>query len=181
MFSTWSYESNQPLALEALRDTMRKLPGSVYRAKGVIYTTDAPNRRAVLQVVGRRVDISLQEEWGHCAPRTQIVAIGAAGSIDARLLEETVASCIPAPVGRESMSPLSKVFEINPKGLNVKAALVILLVLGVPLIVMEAVGWSVYWVNLALAALFVGIAVIVMLLVTQLQKRSAAKATPQAA
>ncbi|MGO9496856.1 MAG: hypothetical protein ACLQA5_09135 [Solirubrobacteraceae bacterium] len=79
------------------------------------------------------------------------------------------------------MSPLSKVFEINPKGLNVKAALVILLVLGVPLIVMEAVGWSVYWVNLALAALFVGIAVIVMLLVTQLQKRSAAKATPQAA
>ncbi|MGO9496857.1 MAG: CobW family GTP-binding protein [Solirubrobacteraceae bacterium] len=102
VFSTWSYESNQPLALEALRDTMRKLPGSVYRAKGVIYTTDAPNRRAVLQVVGRRVDISLQEEWGHCAPRTQIVAIGAAGSIDARLLEETVASCIPAPVGRES-------------------------------------------------------------------------------
>jgi hypothetical protein len=29
------------------------------------------------------------------------------------------------------MSPLSKVFEINPKGLNVKAALVILVVLGV--------------------------------------------------
>ncbi len=54
------------------------------------------------------------------------------------------------------MSPLSKVFEINPKGLNVKAAVIILVILGVPLIVMEALGWSVYWVNLALAALFVG-------------------------
>ena len=94
VFSTWSYQTDQPLALEALRETMRKLPGTVYRAKGVIYTADAPKRRAVLQVVGRRVDISLQEEWGQRAPRTQIVVIGAAGSIDASLLEKTFASCI---------------------------------------------------------------------------------------
>ena len=75
---------------------MRKLPGTVYRAKGVVYTTDAPQRRAVLQVVGRRVDISLQDEWGQRAPRTQIVAIGAAGGIDASLLKQAVASCISA-------------------------------------------------------------------------------------
>jgi len=62
----------------------------------VIYTTEAPQRRAVLQVVGRRVDISLQEEWGQHARRTQIVVIGAAGSIDASLLEKTFASCISA-------------------------------------------------------------------------------------
>jgi G3E family GTPase len=97
VFSTWSYETDQPLALETLRETMRKLPGNVYRAKGVVYTTDAPQRRAVLQVVGRRVDISIQEEWGQRAPRTQIVAIGKAGSIDESLLEKTFASCISAP------------------------------------------------------------------------------------
>ena len=96
VFSTWSYETDRPLALDALRETMRKLPGTVYRAKGVVYTTDAPQRRAVLQVVGRRVDISLQDEWGQRAPRTQIVAIGRAGSIDAGLLERTLASCISA-------------------------------------------------------------------------------------
>jgi len=96
VFSTWSYETDQPLALEALRETLRKLPGSVYRAKGVVYSADAPQRRAVLQVVGRRVDISIQEEWGQRAPRTQIVAIGAAGSIDASLLDKTFASCISA-------------------------------------------------------------------------------------
>ena len=96
VFSTWSYETDKPLALEALRETMRKLPGGVYRAKGVVYTTNAPQQRAVLQVVGRRVDISIQDEWGQRAPRTQIVAIGKAGSIDASLLEKTFASCISA-------------------------------------------------------------------------------------
>jgi G3E family GTPase len=95
VFSTWSYETDQPLALEALQETMRKLPGTVYRAKGVVYSTDAPKRRVVLQVVGRRVDISLQDDWGQRAPRTQIVAIGAKGGIDASLLEKTFASCIP--------------------------------------------------------------------------------------
>jgi G3E family GTPase len=98
VFSTWSYETDKPLALEALRETLRKLPGSVYRAKGVVYSMDAPQRRAVLQVVGRRVDTSIQEEWGQRARRTQIVAIGAVGSLDATLLEKTFASCISAAV-----------------------------------------------------------------------------------
>jgi len=99
VFSTWSFETAQPLVLEALRETLRKLPGTVYRAKGFVYSSDAPNRRAVLQVVGRRVDISIEEEWGERAPRTQIVAIGAAGGIDASALEKTFASCISAPAG----------------------------------------------------------------------------------
>ena len=96
LFSTWSYETDRPLALEVLRETMRKLPGTVYRAKGIVYSADAPQRRVVLQVVGRRVDISLQDDWGERAPRTRIVAIGAAGGIDASLLEKTFASCISA-------------------------------------------------------------------------------------
>jgi G3E family GTPase len=98
VFSTWSFETERPLALDTLREKLRKLPGTVYRAKGVIYTSDEPQRRAVLQVVGRRVDISLQDAWGERAPRTQIVAIGAAGGIDAGLLEKTFASCISAAV-----------------------------------------------------------------------------------
>jgi len=60
----------------------------VYRAKGVVYAHDAPERRAVLQVVGRRVDISLQDEWGDRKPRTQIVVIGAANGLDPVMLRE---------------------------------------------------------------------------------------------
>ncbi|HVN68738.1 MAG TPA: GTP-binding protein [Candidatus Binatia bacterium] len=96
VFGTWSYETDRPLSLDALRHAARGLPGNVYRVKGVVYTTDSPDRPAVLQVVGRRVDVSLQDSWGKRERRTQIVAIGAAGSIDARLLEATFASCISA-------------------------------------------------------------------------------------
>jgi G3E family GTPase len=64
------------------------LPATVYRAKGVIYSSDAPMRRAVLQVVGKRVELSLQGEWGRRVPRTQIVVIGAAGGIDGAHLRD---------------------------------------------------------------------------------------------
>lgn len=104
---------------DALRQTLRKLPGSVHRAKGVVYSTDAPERRAVPQVVGRRVDIAIQEEWGQRRPRTQIVAIGAAGGIDANLLEKTSASCISVAAARFS-APTKSVgaSSISDDGLN---------------------------------------------------------------
>jgi G3E family GTPase len=95
VFSTWSYVTDQPLKLESLRQTLRKLPGTVYRAKGVVYTADAPQRRAVLQVVGRRVDISLQDEWGERTPRTQIVVIGAPNGIDPVMLGQQFNLMVP--------------------------------------------------------------------------------------
>ena len=95
VFSTWSYETDQPLKLEALRQAMRKLPGTVYRAKGVVYSADAPQQRAVLQVVGRRVDITLQDEWGERTPRTKIVVIGAPNGIDPAMLGHQFNLMIP--------------------------------------------------------------------------------------
>ncbi len=93
-FSTWSYETDQPLSLEALREAASKLPANIYRAKGVIYAADAPERRAVLQVVGRRVDIMLEGEWNGRRPRTQIVAIGAPGAIDQEMLSDKFEQCV---------------------------------------------------------------------------------------
>ncbi|HEX5019842.1 MAG TPA: GTP-binding protein, partial [Candidatus Binatia bacterium] len=82
MFDTWCYETDQPFSLEPVRQAASRLPAEIYRAKGVIFTTDVPDRRAVLQVVGRRVDIALQDEWGDRPRRTHIIAIGAPGAID---------------------------------------------------------------------------------------------------
>jgi len=93
-FSTWSYESDRPVSLDALRKMAKKLPGSIYRCKGVIYTDEAPERRAVLQVVGRRADVALFDEWGERTPRTQIVAIGAPGGINAADLTEKFNACL---------------------------------------------------------------------------------------
>ena len=95
-FSTWNYETDQPIALEKLREVVRKLPGSIYRLKGIIYTSDAPKDRAVLHAVGRRVDVEAQGNWEQRKPRTRIVAIGATGSIDASALHEAFNSCIAA-------------------------------------------------------------------------------------
>jgi G3E family GTPase len=92
-FSTWSYETDQPLSLEALRQAVSMLPANIYRAKGVIHTANDPGRRAVLQVVGRRVDISLDGDWNGRPPRTQIVAIGAPGAIDGESLRATFERC----------------------------------------------------------------------------------------
>ena len=52
-----------------------RLPATVFRAKDIIYSSDVPTRRAVLQVVGKRVEISVHDEWGSRTPRTQIVVI----------------------------------------------------------------------------------------------------------
>jgi hypothetical protein len=48
----------------------------------------------VLQVVGRRADVTLDEEWGDQSPRTQIVAIAAVESIDAENLMEYFNACV---------------------------------------------------------------------------------------
>ena len=59
-----------------------------------IHSTDAPNRRAVLQVVGKRVDLSFDGDWGQRKPRTQIVAIGAPGALDSTALREKFDGCV---------------------------------------------------------------------------------------
>jgi len=93
-FSTWNFETDRPLSLEALRDTASHLPAGIYRAKGVIYAAEEPARRVVLQVVGRRVDISLEEAWRGRPARTQIVVIGAPGAIEGEVLRDKFEQCV---------------------------------------------------------------------------------------
>lgn len=49
---------------------------------------------AILQVVGRRLDVSLHDEWGDLTPRTQIVAIGAPHGIDEEELTSRLDACL---------------------------------------------------------------------------------------
>ena len=45
-FGTWSFETELPLSLAALSEMVkRKLPGAIYRCKGIVYATEAPERR----------------------------------------------------------------------------------------------------------------------------------------
>jgi G3E family GTPase len=98
VFSTWSYETDRPLSLPALREAAAKLPAGIFRCKGIVIAAEAQERRAVLQVVGRRVDVSLLDEWDGDQPATRIVAIGAPGSIDDAYLRRCFDACV-APHG----------------------------------------------------------------------------------
>jgi G3E family GTPase len=107
-FSTWSFESEQPLSLEALTDMVKKkLPGNIYRCKGVVYTAEHPDHRVILQAVGRRSDISLDDAWGERTPKTQIVAIGAPDSIDQIDADRTFVRRSPQAIWSLSQSELT--------------------------------------------------------------------------
>jgi G3E family GTPase len=86
-FSSASFETDEPVSLELLKEAVKKAPGSIYRMKGVVLSTEAPERRVILQAVGRRVDIAMADPWGNRIPRTKVVAIGAKGAVDESTLE----------------------------------------------------------------------------------------------
>ena len=94
VFRTWSYETEEPLSLEALRETTRKLPAGVFRCKGVVHTAEEPGRRTILQVVGKRVDIAVQDKWNGREPRTRIIAIGSHDGVDGPSLREVFDRCL---------------------------------------------------------------------------------------
>ena len=94
-FATWSYESDRPLSLEALNEMIRnELPGTVYRCKGLIYVSEIPDERVILQVVGRRAEVATGGEWGEQPPRTRIVAIGAPEGFDPDELQRRFDGCL---------------------------------------------------------------------------------------
>ena len=94
VFSSWSFETEEPMSLGALREALRRLPEGVYRAKGIVHAMEFPHQRVVVQVVGRRVDLSLQDDWDASAPCTTLVAIGGAGQLDVGDLDALFAGCI---------------------------------------------------------------------------------------
>ncbi len=95
LFDTWSYESERPFSLEALREMVRKdLPASIYRCKGIVFAADSPDKRLALQVVGRRTEISEIDKWGERVPRSKIVAIGAPDSINGVELTKQFEACV---------------------------------------------------------------------------------------
>ena len=87
VFNTWRYETDEPLSYKALCDAIDNLPLSIFRAKGFVLLKEAPDRQAVLHIVGKRAMLTFGEKWGDKSPRTQIVVIGGAGGVDGDKLQ----------------------------------------------------------------------------------------------
>lgn len=93
-FATWSYVSVRPFTLSAFRRVILDLPSAIFRGKGVVYLAEVPQRKAILQLVGVRVHVTVGEPWGDEIPQTQMVFIGLPGGVDEALLHAAFDRCL---------------------------------------------------------------------------------------
>lgn len=101
LFATWSFCGDRPLDGCALRAAIAALPTAAIRAKGIVGLIEAPGRRHVLQLVGRRWSLEPEppeaergdDERGNSEPsgRSAIVCLGLAGQLDPKCLDELFA------------------------------------------------------------------------------------------
>lgn len=96
-FSTWSYTKDTPMSRKALeRMIKRELPSNIYRCKGFIYLDGDPEHRYVLQVVGRRVELTKDRPWGAKEPGNRIVAIAHKSTLKSDHLSGLFDACAEA-------------------------------------------------------------------------------------
>ena len=93
VYATWSFTSDRPLQPDRVRAALDALPVGIYRAKGLLYVQGEPNRRVVVQVVGRRVEVELGEYWGEAEKRSQFVTIGLRDGVNPEALEASLRAC----------------------------------------------------------------------------------------
>jgi G3E family GTPase len=103
VFSTWHWSSAEPVALQSLYRALEEIPLSIFRVKGMVYAREVPDKRCVLQVVGKRMTLSQGQPWGDEMPQNLLVMIGAHGSIDAAELQRRFDACL---VSNESQADI---------------------------------------------------------------------------
>ncbi|MGQ0523265.1 MAG: CobW family GTP-binding protein [Betaproteobacteria bacterium] len=93
-FATWRFESGSPLSASRLQAAASRLPAGIYRAKGIVCCAESPAQRAILHVVGKRVDITYEEGWKGREPLSRVVAIGARGALVDAEFQRIFADCL---------------------------------------------------------------------------------------
>jgi G3E family GTPase len=94
VFNTWTYNTLQPFSVASLREAVDTLPSSIYRIKGFTWLREAPHKRALLQVAGRRAWVRLEEIAPGEKQQTTLVLIGEPGVITQDQLTEHFDLCI---------------------------------------------------------------------------------------
>lgn len=94
VFNTWTYSTPQPFSIASLREAVNALPPSIYRIKGFTWLREAPEKRALLQVAGRRAWVRLEEITPGQKQQTTLVLIGQPGAITQEQLAEHFDLCI---------------------------------------------------------------------------------------
>lgn len=94
-FNSLAFESDQPFSLDAFQNFLNELPDAVFRAKGVLWFEESPERH-IFHLSGRRYTLS-SDEWPR-QPKNQLVLIGQ--RLDTARLREKLQACIARPATR---------------------------------------------------------------------------------
>ncbi len=106
VFNTWCYRTDKALSRGAVRDAVKTLPATIYRAKGFVHLADSPGRKGIVHVAGKRARLIMGEPWGDESPGTQLVFIGEEGGVDSRELQSRFDAC-----QRESDTPQDRALD----------------------------------------------------------------------
>jgi G3E family GTPase len=88
-FVSVSYRSDRPFALRQFEQFLEALPRDVFRAKGLLWFNESPNKH-IFQLSGKRCTLDV-EPWHSASPGNQIVFIGR--HLDADGLRQQLAAC----------------------------------------------------------------------------------------
>ena len=105
VFNTWSYTTDKPLSRRAVRHAVKSLPPAIYRAKGVVFLDETPDRKGIVQLVGQRSRLIIGEPWGGEKPGTQLIFIGKPGGIDDCELQSRFDACETENDTRQAIAP----------------------------------------------------------------------------
>jgi len=88
-FVSMSYRSDRPFALRQFEQFLETLPSDVFRAKGLLWFNESPNKH-IFQLSGKRCTLDV-EPWHSATPGNQIVFIGR--QLDADDLRQRLTAC----------------------------------------------------------------------------------------
>ncbi|HEY9636162.1 MAG TPA: GTP-binding protein [Coleofasciculaceae cyanobacterium] len=92
-FTSLSFESDKPFVIRKFQNFLdNQLPENVFRAKGILWFDESPNRH-IFHLSGKRFTIE-DDEWKG-APKTQLVLIGQ--NLDHQKLRSQIEKCICLP------------------------------------------------------------------------------------
>ena len=93
-WATWHYTSNQALDMTLLQRAFELLPAGIFRAKGIVYVVENPSRQAIVQLAGKRINLTFGEIWGNQTPYSEIVVIGKPEAVVPEQLQRHFEPCI---------------------------------------------------------------------------------------
>ena len=93
-FRRWSLTTRNTLGRTNLLDTLRALPASVLRAKGILRMADAPLQRTILHMVRQRIDTRVEGPWGIADLRSDLVLLGTPDMPDDATLDSLFAGVL---------------------------------------------------------------------------------------